>query len=251
MARVDKLSNFLTDVANSIRNKKETTGPILASDFDNEINSLSSKYSPRHIAFASYGGTELNDEFSRLDLSKVTSMKYMFYVCTNLENIDLGDFDASNVTNMYYSFNGCTNLKTVKIDKFNTKNVINMGGLFSDCTSLEELDLTNFDTSNVTSLYRAFFGCTNLKKLNLSTWNTSKVTDFRYMFSNCKKLERLDIRNFDFSSIDSNGDYCMFSGLNTACLIIVKNETVKTWIYKRLSYAYTVKTVAELTEEEM
>ena len=87
--------------------------------------------------------------------------------------------------------------------------------------------------------------------LDLSSWNTRKVTDFRYMFSNCKKLERLDIRNFDFSSIDSNGDYCMFSGLNTACLIIVKNETVKTWMYKRLSAVYTVKTVDELTEEEM
>lgn len=40
MARIDKLSNFLTDIANSIRNKKGTIEPILASDFDTEIDTI-------------------------------------------------------------------------------------------------------------------------------------------------------------------------------------------------------------------
>ena len=70
MARIDNLTNFLTDIANSIRNKKETTEPILASEFDNEINSLSSKYSPRKISFMGYEGTELDDELSKLDLHR-------------------------------------------------------------------------------------------------------------------------------------------------------------------------------------
>lgn len=42
MARTDTLSNFLTDVADSIRNKKGTTDTILASNFDTEIESIES-----------------------------------------------------------------------------------------------------------------------------------------------------------------------------------------------------------------
>ena len=42
MARVDTLTNFLTDVAGAIKTKKGDTTPILASDFDTEIANLPS-----------------------------------------------------------------------------------------------------------------------------------------------------------------------------------------------------------------
>lgn len=42
MARIDNLTNFLTDVADAIRGKKGTTGAIQASSFDTEIESISS-----------------------------------------------------------------------------------------------------------------------------------------------------------------------------------------------------------------
>lgn len=40
MADTSNLSNFLTDVANAIRNKKETTEQIPAANFDTEIESI-------------------------------------------------------------------------------------------------------------------------------------------------------------------------------------------------------------------
>lgn len=41
MARINTLTNFLTDVADAIREKKGTTAQISASDFDTEIASIS------------------------------------------------------------------------------------------------------------------------------------------------------------------------------------------------------------------
>jgi hypothetical protein len=40
MARIDNLSNFLTDVASAIKEKKGDDTNILASDFDTEIANL-------------------------------------------------------------------------------------------------------------------------------------------------------------------------------------------------------------------
>lgn len=42
MARIDTLTNFLTDIANAIRNKKGTTETINASVFDTEIENITS-----------------------------------------------------------------------------------------------------------------------------------------------------------------------------------------------------------------
>lgn len=52
MARIDTLGNFLTDVADAIREKGGTSEPIQASDFDTEIANLPSG-----------GGADLSDYF--------------------------------------------------------------------------------------------------------------------------------------------------------------------------------------------
>ena len=42
MARIDNLSNFLTDIASAIKEKNKITTPILAKDFDTEILNIKS-----------------------------------------------------------------------------------------------------------------------------------------------------------------------------------------------------------------
>lgn len=65
MARIDNINNFLTDVANSIRNKTGKTDDIPASEFDVEIESISG------------GGSEdlteeLNDYSTKLEAQKTS-----------------------------------------------------------------------------------------------------------------------------------------------------------------------------------
>ena len=69
-----------------------------------------------------------------------------------------------------------------------------------------------------------------------------------YMFSGCKKLMHLDIRNFDFTNVTNYTN--MFGGLSStrvpsSCLIIVKDDTVKSWITSNFTRWTNVKTVAE------
>ena len=66
MARIDTLTNFLTDIADAVREKSGNTDKISASLLDTEIRNLpvggASKYAPRFISFYNYTGTELDDE---------------------------------------------------------------------------------------------------------------------------------------------------------------------------------------------
>lgn len=146
MARTDTLGNFLTDVADAIKNKKGDDTPILASDFDTEINNLPSGGSSHAWSAIGYNGEpksfqemfdyskeiydnwdntiiDLNSKFSEdkkliwfplVDTSKVTNMTSMFYYCTSLEEIP--QFDTSNVTDMRYMFQSCNKLTDTSID---------------------------------------------------------------------------------------------------------------------------------------
>ena len=224
MARTDTLRHFLTDVANSIRNKKGTTDTIIASNFDTEIDSIETsvgKYAPRFISFRDYNKMDLDYETSNIDTSNITNMNYMFLNCSNLTSLDLSNFNTSNVTYMYSMFNGCSNLTSLDLSNFNTSKVMDMSSMFSKCSNLTSLDLSNF--------------------------NTSKVTDMHSIFNDCSNLTYLDIRNFDFTKVISDSN--MFNKVPSNCEIIVKDDTAKKWIFARRKDFTNVKTVVEKEAE--
>ena len=154
MARTDTLRHFLTDVANSIRNKKGTTDTIIASNFDTEIDSIETsvgKYAPRFISFRDYNKTDLDYETSNIDTSNITDMNYMFSNCSNLTSLDLSSFNTSNVRNMSYMFSNCSNLTSLDLSSFNTSNVTDMSSMFNSCSNLTYLDIRNFYFTKVIS----------------------------------------------------------------------------------------------------
>ena len=147
MARTDTLGNFLTDVADAIKNKKGDDTPILASEFDTEITNLPSGGSSHAWSAIGYNG-EPKSLQEMFDYSKkiydnwdntIIDLKYKFSGDKNLIWFPL--VDTSNVTNMNHMFNNCTSLK--EIPQLNTSNVTNMSVMFYSCNKLTDTSIDN------------------------------------------------------------------------------------------------------------
>lgn len=140
-------------------------------------------------------------DFTNLNTSNVTTMRYMFVGCSKLASIDLSGFNTSNVEYMDDMFQNCESLKSLNVSNFNTSKVKNMAFMFYNCRNLTTLNLSNFNTSNVTSLNGTFNGCRKLTSLDVSSFDTSKVNNLFNTFQNCSSLTSLDISNFDTQKV--------------------------------------------------
>ena len=156
------------------------------------------------LSYIFYGINELIEvKFTYLfNTSKVTSFNYMFFMCKNLNKIDMSNIDTSSVESMDGMFYSCTSLIQVDVSHFKTKNVNSMSRMFAGCDSLKSLDLSNFDTTNLTFMEFMFQGCHNLTSINLKSFNTSIVRSLEYLFSQCYSLSSIDLRNFNISNVD-------------------------------------------------
>lgn len=189
MARTDNLNNFLTDVADAIRNKTGETGVITASEFDTKINSIQA------------GGGNISEYFS---IYKITnSISYIgnriikeipnSILQELLENIN----QKNNITSMSYMFRYFSVLESLDLSNFNTSNITNMNSTFSECEKLATINFgTNFDTSKVTTMSGMFSLCRELR--NIPKLNASKVADISGAFTSCNYLT-------DFGGLENLG----------------------------------------------
>ena len=201
MAKTDNLSDFLTDVANSIRTKTGTTEQINAQDFSNKILSIQTggggetvrsvkilldATKSAYYLFNQYDGTTIPDgaiEYS--DTSNVTTTQNMFKNCTNLTTIPL--LDTSNVISMSYMFNGCSSLTT--IPQLNTSNVIGMRDMFKSCSNLKSILMTNigadldisastkFEREDLLVILNNLKTVTSATTLTMGATNLAKLTE--------------------------------------------------------------------------
>ena len=187
MARTNTLGNFLTDVADAIREKKGTTDTILASNFDTEIASIESGVDiNEYLSDTITKGTSSSGGWLKTIIklrSPLTiegnSAEYMFYGCPLNESPQL---DTSNVKDMTSMFDGCKNLTT--IPQIDTSNVTRMNQMFYHCSNLTTIP--QIDTSKVNSMTYIFGYCSNLT--TIPQIDTSMVTNMAYMFYNCTNL---------------------------------------------------------------
>lgn len=167
MARTTNLTDFLTDVADAIREKKGTQETIQASDFDTEIENLPSgggqdiiidltKLASETYPYFDYAIVEIKN----IDMSSLTSTRSMFSMCKNLKKV--GQLDISNSTNTSSMFSGCSNLETVPV--LNASKSLTFYSMFLNCTSLTDETLDNIlqmcvnATSNTGTKTLAFMG---------------------------------------------------------------------------------------------
>jgi len=186
MARTDTLGNFLTDVADAIREKKGTSDTIQASNFDTEITNLpgGSGLDWRAIGYETAPQSVING-FNYAKQIKdnwvlATSLQSKFVNDKNLVYMPL--VDTSITTSMFAMFQNCTNL--INIPQLDTSNVTNMGEMFFSCNQLQTIP--QLDTNNVTNMSEMFDYCGNL--LNIPLLNTSNVESMNNMFNSCNKL---------------------------------------------------------------
>lgn len=233
MARTDTLPNFLTDVADAIREKKGTEETIQASDFDTEIANLPS------------GGADISEYFKSTTNYSPINAKPVY--CDLIKKVPPFSID-NNVTSMANYFEYCSGLVDVGKITFGS-NITSLNNLFFRCSNLQTIDTSGWDTSGVIYFTAVFTNCSSLTSLDLSTLTSESGTDFRNMFYYCTNLRHLDIRNMTFGSNaawdEMFGNY-NFSGVPNNCEIIVKSQTEKEWITSKFSRLTNVKTVAEL-----
>ena len=230
MARTDTLGNFLTDVADAIREKKGDNEPIIAANFDTEIANLPSgadleigveTYTTNgsNIVFPSSG----KDGFSQMvinvnvpggghDWSEIgysaepQIMRDEFNYAKQIYN----NWD-STITNRSNAFKddkdllvfpivdctSTTNLdSTFKNSYLEEINLTSPGGscesTFEECTKLKYANL-NF-TSTLSSVYHLFYNCSNLKTINLGNqFNVRFCSGLTEMFKGCSSLTTLDL----------------------------------------------------------
>lgn len=209
------------------------------------------KYRPKFISFRSSPAIDLSEETRMLDTSLMTSMDSMFS-SSHATNIDVSEWDTSNVTTMASMFSYASDITSLNLSNFNTINVKSMTSMFRSCSGLTYLDLSNFNTTSIDKsdqgMSSMFYGCSSLVELNISNFTISQDLNISSMFYDCRKLQKIDARNMNFSTSTSYS--YMFENVPTTCLIIVKDDTEKSWVQKRAGSSYTnIKTLAEYQAE--
>lgn len=226
MARTDNLKNYLTDVADAIREKTNTTDKIKASEFDTKIREISGAGEQWEwalnnvINFGSANPTffrgntylKVMPNYFNEECVKITDWSNAFNGCSNLVDVDI---DTSAGTNFTSTFRACTKLtnesiknlnfnkitngsamfgygtKITQLPKFNHETITNMGEMFWQC-SLSDLGTEDLNFPNVTNAEWIFGETQVVKAPNLSFPNTTSV---KGIFRDCQKL--ISVANFN------------------------------------------------------
>ena len=150
--------DYLTNIANSIRNKIGGSAKYKPEEMSEAIDEITTVYTPRFISFREYKGVELIPELQGLDTSIMNTMAMMFYYCNNLISLNVNNFNTSNVTNMRYMFYSCSGLSSLNLSNFDTSKVTDMSYMFANCDNLMTIDIRNFNFNNVGTYTNMFTG---------------------------------------------------------------------------------------------
>ncbi len=218
MAKNDNLKDFLTDVADAIREKKGSTDLINPQDFSGEIASIQS--GGDIFGFDTIGYTIDNNGIK-------DDIAYSQELLRQLENGEITTFQ--NKTKMVYCpkfdstkyskfpsfFTGCTSMRYFPSD-IPTLHITTFEACWQNCSTLVEL---NVDTSNATTIRAMVALCSKLKyvsSINCAKCSGGSATS--QVFYNCSSLLQIEIFN--------TGNCVNFSNLCYGCNSLNKLTTL-------------------------
>ncbi len=221
MNKVAISEEYLTDIANSIREKLDTQDTYKVSEMSEAIDSITGGGGGLDWSAIGYSGEPdyIQEDY---DYAKQiydnwnpaqTSMESKFVYDDKLVIMPL--VDTSNVTTMWSAFQGCTLLKSMPL--LNTSKVNTMRSIFQGCSKLKTIPL--FDTTNVTSMRSAFNSCSEL--VDVQQTNKNQVIQMKSMFSGCPKLSDESLNN-----------------IIKMCIGATSYESTKTLAYLNVSSSY-------------
>lgn len=164
MARTDTLTNWATDVANSIREKTGKTDPIPASEFDTEI-----------AAIEAGSDTSIEDmlitrptSFKEYSNNRVTVLGKSALRDTSIESVNLPLVTTINSSALY----GCENLTSINVPLLKTIESY----AFYSCESLITIDFPELEYIKD----YAFYNCDALTTINAPSLKSIGEAAFRH-----------------------------------------------------------------------
>ena len=218
MARVDTLEHFLTDVADVIRYKTDTSDPITADSFDTAIMNIptGTVVAPNYVSFNSApNGTDIS-WLNHDTTYNLTSCRLMFSSAKMTGELDISDWDLSSCLDISAMFNysyfssikfpGGTipatqaenlidsppNLRSFKFgDNCSFPNLISARIMFK-CgynSALTSLDFNGASFPALTNFEAMFSGLTEITTITLpNTFTSPYISGIASMFSGCSSL---------------------------------------------------------------
>lgn len=244
MARTNTLGNFLTDVADAIRQKTGSQDTINASNFDTAIANIPSGgglnwsaigYSEQPSVFTNAYNYAKNI-YDNWDATQ-TSLNQKFKDDKDL--IIMPNVNTENSTDFSSMFNGCNGLSIMA--PINTSNGTNFSSMFNGCvglTSIPELDLSK--ATNISSMLSSATGLTTIggfKNLGqaYSTSRASNYTNYKLNI-NSNNLTHDSLMNiindlYDIATKGCNPQAVIFGSTNLAKLSAaeIAIATAKGW----------------------
>ena len=200
MAKNDNLTDFLTDVADAIREKKGTAEKINPQDFSSEIASIQGGggdiWGFDEIGITPQNANTIVDaiNYTKELKEKIANGQKLFssdYRLVYFPDVDFKQIagDGMNV------FSSCSSLFYLPL--FDAVNFTRLQGTFNNCYALQELHIRN--THNSWTFTNCVTGCISLRKLDYL--DLTKATAFSYPFDNCKSLEFALLKNLGKTSL--------------------------------------------------
>lgn len=211
MARTDNLKNYLTDVADAIREKTNTTDKIKASEFDTKIREISGASEQWEwaldnvINFGSAnptffrGNTYLKvlPNYFEEECAKITNWSNAFSECTNLTEANINTSNGTNFSSIFYN---CSKLINV-INTGNFSKGLDFTNAFRNTRVTDDV-VQKFSFDSITNGFGMFGYGTKITQL--PKFNHETITNMGEMFWN-SSLSDLGEEDLNFPNV-TNAD---------------------------------------------